>query len=363
MAKKSKVVACHLLNDFSGSPLILTQVLKGLQEDGHEVVIHTSAGREGFLDRVDCRKKFFTYRFYSNPVLRLLAFNLSQTELFFQIWAYRKEDVVIYVNTLLPWGAALAGKLSGKKVVYHIHESYLKPLPLRLWLRFVARIGASYAFYVSQYLKKEQELRGIPGEVVYNALPDEFLQLSDSFQYDAGGKNDFHVLMICSLKNYKGIPEYITLASRHPSLHFELVLNASMREVSEFFQKHTLPANLTLHPAQQNLDPFYRKAALVVNLTNPALCRETFGMTLLEGMSYGIPVIAPPVGGPAELVNDGENGLLIDARDSKKLDEALVKLTSSALLRSRFSAASRIKANQFSGKQLKKRVTERFRLL
>jgi glycosyltransferase involved in cell wall biosynthesis len=363
MKQKSKVVACHLLNDFSGSPLIFSQVLKGLQEAGHEVTLHTSSGRDGFLDRIECRKKLFHYRFYSNSLLRLFAFTMSQLQLFLQVWAYRKEDVVIYINTLLPWGGALAGKLTGKKVVYHIHESYLKPAPLRLWLRFVASISACYVFYVSQYLKNEEELHGVSGEVLYNALPDEFLSLSESHQYNTTQQNDFRVLMICSLKNYKGIPEFITLASRHPHLHFELVLNASMAEISTFFQKNKLPSNLTLYPAQQNLDPFYRKASLVVNLTNPALCKETFGMTLLEGMSYGIPVIAPPVGGPAELVNDGENGLLVDAREVAKLDEALEKLCSSASLRSRFSEASRAKAHQFSSEILKKKVKERFAVL
>lgn len=359
MAPKKKVVACHLLNDFSGSPLVFAQVLRGLQEAGHEVVLHTSSGRNGFLDRVPCKKKYFRYHFHQNALVRLLAFTSSQFQLFFQIWAYRKENVVIYVNTLLPWGAALAGRLSGKKVLYHLHECYLKPAPLRAWLRLVARFSAGHIFYVSHYLKNREELKNISGEVLYNALPEEFSNASATSHYEPAQQNDFRVLMVCSLKIYKGIPEFIALAGRHPMLRFELVLNATMREISVFFQKNKIPGNLTVYPAQQNMDPFYRKASLVVNLTNPGLCSETFGMTILEGMSYGIPVIAPPVGGPAELVEHGKNGLLIDVRHADKLDEALHALSSSAPLRSRLSEAARREALRYSGFRLKKKVIER----
>lgn len=360
MKPRCKVIACHLLNDFSGSPLVFSQTLKGLQEAGHEVIIHTSSRRQGFLDRVDAGRRYFRYTFHQNVLLRLLSYMISQLQLFAQVWGYRNQNVIIYVNTLLPWGAALAGKLSGKKVVYHIHESYEKPALLRAWLRAVARYTAGYAFYVSNYLKAREELTGVPGEVLYNALPDEFLNTSLRFEYRPQAHPEFIVLMVCSLKNYKGIPEFVALAKRNPSFRFELVLNAGMSEISRFFHKTTLPENITLFPAQQNLDPFYRKASLVVNLTNPALCKETFGMTLLEGMSYGIPVIAPPVGGPAELVSNGENGLLIDAREAQKLDEALQSLAGSTSLRSRFSKASREKALQFSGNRLRERVNALF---
>jgi len=43
-----KFVCFHLYNDFSGSPKVLRQVVRGMLEEGHEVVLVTSRG--GVLD-------------------------------------------------------------------------------------------------------------------------------------------------------------------------------------------------------------------------------------------------------------------------------------------------------------------------
>lgn len=37
-------------------------------------------------------------------------------------WLFYK-DVTFYINTLLPVGPALAGRIMGKRVVYHYHEN------------------------------------------------------------------------------------------------------------------------------------------------------------------------------------------------------------------------------------------------
>ena len=46
--EKKKIVCFHLYNDFSGSPKVLRQVVRGFLEQGHEVDLVTSRG--GVLD-------------------------------------------------------------------------------------------------------------------------------------------------------------------------------------------------------------------------------------------------------------------------------------------------------------------------
>lgn len=353
---KPKIVAVHLLNDFSGSPMVLSQALKGLMKSGHEVVLHTAGGREGFLSDLNCEKKYFKYRFYSNPVFRLMAFLLSQVNVFFQLLQYRREHIVIYVNTLLPFGAALAGKLMGKKVVYHIHESYIKPAILKRFLKGVAAYTADIALYVSNYLCEEERIESIKHKVVYNALPDEFTAKADGFKYHSQTADSFTVLMVCSLKEYKGINEFVALAARHSNLKFEMVLNASQKEIESFFRLGAIPNNLTLFSTQTDLDPFYRRASLLLNLTNPDLCIETFGMTILEAMCYGIPVIAPPVGGPAEIVSQGINGFSIDVRKEEELDATINKLFNDDQLRASLSLHARETASRFNTNDLQEEI-------
>lgn len=354
--ERKTIVAVHLLNDFSGSPLVFTQALKGLQDSGHKVVLHTSGKRDGFLSSLSAQRVHFPYRFYKHPVLRLFAFFFSQFVVFKQLLRYRKENVVIYVNTLLPFGAALAGKLTGKPVVYHIHESYIRPRLLKLFLKTIARYTAGSALYVSHYLEESEKLKGVPAQVVYNALPDEFVSEAADFRYHPIPEQAFSVLMVCSLKTYKGVHEFISLAERHPRLRFELVLNATGDEIYHFFGDEDWPKNLHVYPVQKNLHPFYRKASIVVNLTNPANCIETFGMTLLEAMCYGIPVIAPPVGGPSEFVEPGTNGFAIDVRHFRKLDELLEKLADNPEECAKLSEGARKTASRFRCQALQSEI-------
>ena len=129
----------------------------------------------------------------------------------------------------------------------------------------------------------------------------------------------FTVLMLCSLKSYKGIEEFIRLAEGLPRYRFNLVLNASMEEIKTYFMSRALPDNLVFFPKQKDVHWFYQHANLVVNLSKPTEWIETFGMTLLEAMTYGLPVIAPTVGGPTEVVEEGQTGYLMDSQNTAEL--------------------------------------------
>ncbi len=57
----------------------------------------------------------------------------------------------------------------------------------------------------------------------------------------------------------------------------------------------------------------------------PALY-EAFGLTVLEAMHSGIPTAATRYGGPLEIIQDGENGFLLDTRDPGSLVDGLEQL-------------------------------------
>jgi glycosyltransferase involved in cell wall biosynthesis len=59
------------------------------------------------------------------------------------------------------------------------------------------------------------------------------------------------------------------------------------------------------------------KAAKV--LIVPSLCYETFGLVVGEAFACGVPVIASRLGAIAELVEEGDTGLLFRAGDAADL--------------------------------------------
>lgn len=316
-----RVVATHLLNDYSGSPKVLMQLLKGWTKKGIETHLFTCGGRDGFLSDIPkVQNNFYWYRFTENRFLRLLFLFTSQFLLAIQLFFILKKNDVVYVNTVLPFGAGIIGKLMGCKVIYHIHETSMKPKILKQFLFGIVKWSATEVVYVSNFLALQEPLN-IKKNVVYNVLEESFVEQSRLHLNKE--KNEKIVLMICSLKAYKGVNEFVKLAQMNPRFTFKLVVNASQPEIEDYLKDINLTSNLKLYPTQKNTHPFYQEASVVLNLSDTKLWVETFGLTILEAMSYGLPTIVPPVGGVVELVEDGENGFLIDSKNLNLITEKL----------------------------------------
>ncbi len=338
-----------MLNDYSGSPLVLSSAIRRFVEEGLEVTLITSVGK-GFLSNIEGVKyQLLNYHFFENKAKRALALLRSQVLVFSKILMNANSNTVVYVNTLLPFGAALAGRLRGKKVIYHLHETTVNPPFLKFFLKKIAQYCASEAIYVSQFLLEQEPLTGVPSRVVYNCLPQDFVEKAEAHLAANPPKSGpFTVLMLCSLKAYKGVGEFVRLAERLPDLRFVLVLNASLDSIQRHFEGGSLPENLFVFPSQNSVHSFYQEAHLVLNLSHPEQWVETFGMTLLEAMSYGLPVIAPTVGGPVELVKDGFNGYRVDQRDLPLLSERVGQILGMSEAYEQLSTNARNFAKQFS---------------
>jgi glycosyltransferase involved in cell wall biosynthesis len=85
----------------------------------------------------------------------------------------------------------------------------------------------------------------------------------------------------------------------------------------------------------------------VANLLNCSdivvLCSETESapLTLLEGMSSGLPVIATRVGGIPEIVDDGVNGFLVQSKNPEAIAERILELNADPGLRRRLGETAR----------------------
>jgi glycosyltransferase involved in cell wall biosynthesis len=199
--------------------------------------------------------------------------------------------------------------------------------------------------YVSGFLAKEEPLDK-PSHILWNAIEDDFMNKAIQFRkpYWKTGQ----VLMVASLKQYKGVDEFVVIAKACHELHFDLVVNASENEITKYFSKSLLPSNLTIHPAQQNVHPFYQRADVVMNLSRPDEWKETFGLTALEAMIYGLPVIVPPVGGISEIVHDCLTGFHFNGKDTKSIVSALRALSTDPILFQNVSRPARAHAASFS---------------
>ena len=77
-----------------------------------------------------------------------------------------------------------------------------------------------------------------------------------------------------------------------------------------------------------------RKKGVFVNAT-PG---ENFGLTTVEAASSGLPVVASPTGGPKEILENCQNGILVDVTDPKAIADALKKIISDQTVWENYSA-------------------------
>ncbi|HRQ38148.1 MAG TPA: glycosyltransferase family 4 protein [Chloroflexota bacterium] len=72
---------------------------------------------------------------------------------------------------------------------------------------------------------------------------------------------------------------------------------------------------------------------------------DSFGIVLLEAWAHGVPVIAARAGGIPGVVDDGQNGLLVEFGDVPALSQAIHRLLADADLRTRLGQHGRAKTN------------------
>ncbi|WP_298118722.1 glycosyltransferase family 4 protein [Flavobacterium sp.] len=341
-----RVIAVHLLNDYSGSPKVLMQLLKGWTKNNIETHLFTCSGRDGFLSDIPkVSNHFYWYQFAKNPFIRLGFLSISQIILAFKLFFFLKKTDVLYVNTVLPFGAGIIGKIKGCKVIYHIHETSMKPKILKKFLFGIVSWSATEVVYVSNFLANKEPTKN-KKSVLYNVLEKSFVEQANlSFTTE---KTEKIVLMICSLKAYKGVNEFLKLALLNSKFTFKLVVNASQTEIDNYFKNDIIPTNLLVYPTQKDTHLFYKEASVLVNLSDINLWVETFGLTVLEGMAYGLPAIVPPIGGVVELVDEGKNGFLIDSKKYTLISEKLNTILSNPSLYNAISKNA-IEKSQFFG--------------
>lgn len=366
MVKDKKFFLVHLFDDFSGSPRVMSELSKALSNLGysHEAIIGSSS--KGFISELGLICHKFLYSRSDNKIFTLLFYLLSQVCLFFLtlalVYRNRGKDVVFVINTLLPFGAALGAKMCGAKVVYYCHEVSLRPQIMFAFLKFVLNLTASKVVFVSNYVGTAISLKeGIMSRVIYNPLPDSFVAptVIDGTLYSRWKRKN--ILMLCSLKDYKGVLEFVNL-SKTPDLStsfsFTLVLNEDVEAADLYFSSVELSDNFHYICRPNNIVELYNKSFLVLNLSNPQYWIETFGLTLLEGMSQGNPVISPLVGGPTEFVEDNVNGFHIHYNNYEKLTEVILSLGGDYKYWKRLSKNALDKSSYFSHDRYKDHVRD-----
>jgi glycosyltransferase involved in cell wall biosynthesis len=242
---------------------------------------------------------------------------------------------------------AVLARLLGRKVVMHIHggafcdfyntSSRLLQRLIRLCLRAghrtVAVSDGFRSFFVSL---------GIPDRRAVLLRNAVHLPPARTMNDD---QTTITVLFLNRIEAAKGVQELIEAAGRlcprFPELRFVItgpdcggVETVEHRAIELGIARQV---EICAPVTGDDKDAAYQGADIYVLASHI----EGMPLGLLEAMAYGLACITCPVGGIGEVISDGENGLLVPARDQQALTAAIERLVRDRSLRQRLGAAAR----------------------
>jgi glycosyltransferase involved in cell wall biosynthesis len=357
-----------------GYEILCQQVRDSLVHRGHEVAILTShdgvlpAATEGVDDDPAVLRALELIHPFPEPVTegrlhrrRIGASNQIATK--DAIARIRPDVIFLWSQLRLTTGPARAVEASGVPFLYTFndpHPTGFVPGKLALGARSLARwamdrvvfpdvtnagLRLAPATCISRELKRALTDGGIPTadcEVLYQGIPlPHFPAKAEPGSIGATPR----VLYAGQLHPYKGVATAIaachevTRSGRPVTLSIYGDGPRDYRQALET-QAAAGPAQVTFHGRVEHasLPAIYRAHDVFVF---PSVWAEPFGLTHLEAMASGTPVISTPNGGPGEFLIDGENALLFPAEDVGALASRLSLLLNDPELAQALARAGR----------------------
>jgi glycosyltransferase involved in cell wall biosynthesis len=165
-----------------------------------------------------------------------------------------------------------------------------------------------------------------------------------------GSGEPLRILFLGQVNLRKGIQYLIQAAKMLPDepVQFDVVGPLGISEEA----LKSAPSNMIFHGAinRDRAPEFFGKADLFVLPT----LSDGFALTQLEAMAYGLPVIATPNCGA--VVTDGVDGMIVAARSSEEIYQAIKTFLSESEKLHSMRAASRRKAAEYGMKYLEQHL-------
>ncbi len=158
------------------------------------------------------------------------------------------------------------------------------------------------------------------------------------------------VLFVGSNMHRKGVPDLIKAAPgvirEHPEAQFVIVgKDKAVPQLEALCADFKVNKNFEFAGwrSQADLLGHYQQATIFVM---PSLT-EALGVTFLEAMAAGVPVIGTNVGGIPEIIQNGFNGLLVPIESPSAITEAINRLLADDQLRESLAENARATLNKF----------------
>ncbi|MEQ8470945.1 MAG: glycosyltransferase family 4 protein [Marinoscillum sp.] len=317
--------------NLAGSTLSLIYLVKGLAHRGHQ--IHVACKKAVLLEKsltgysnVTVHEIPFASYFDFRSCIKLKRVILSNKIQIVNAQGGRDRNLTI----LTKWIFGLEYKL--------IFTRRQRPRSEPLIKRWFHTNGTDKIIMISEGLKQIFLEKGYSEDhllVIKNGIPSNLSEQVDPCKVEQLKKN-LHLLdqpVVGCLSRKKSQEQVIEAFRFLPDHYIGLFVGIDeeeMGDLSDIKQRLIFTGQVEHHTALHYLK------LMSVNVLPSYL--DGFGLTLVESMQLGIPVIGSDFGGIPDIIQSGENGFLFENGNVNELAQKIVELIENADLREKFIA-------------------------
>ena len=331
ISPKKNLLLLHSSNDLYGASKIFLQLIDLLTKNGFD--IHIIIPEKGMLDDFLIKKNIKIEYFelgvlrkkYLNPLglINRAAANIKAVAFLSNYIKYHSIDLV-YTNTSTVLCGGIAAKRTGVPSLFHIHEV---PTGNKLYEFFSGKIinwYSSKVLTVSNSVKKHW-LKYIDDkkiERIYNGI---IFSKTDSLVELERDQDDFVITSVARIIPYKGHGYLIDIANEliKKSTKFKfLILGDTIssyasyeKSVKQKVKDLGLEHQIKFLGFREDVSSILKQSNLFIH---PAIAPDPLPTVLFESLHNDLPSVATNLGGAIEILDNGNNGLLIPYNDPKK---------------------------------------------
>jgi len=276
------------------------------------------------------------------------------------------DIIFVWSQLRLTLGSAYAATDSGTPVVYTYNDDHIsgyripeKGISVRKAYRYIADrlffprncvggLDLTKSTAISKSVRDEIIAKGVDiskAEIIYQGIPIEQFPLKT----DPGEiSKKVKILYAGQLHHYKGVHTIIEAAAelkRQSTCDFEVTIAGSgpdsyQKELEDLIITHGLSKEVIFAGKikREDMCKYYQKSDIFIF---PSIWKEPFGLTHLEAMACGTPVISTTCGGPGEFLIHEKNALTFEAENALDLAANVARLVQDPVLRKQIAQTAR----------------------
>lgn len=263
---------------------------------------------------------------------------------------------VVHTNSLkAAFYGGIAGRLAGAPVLWHIRDRIADDYLPRSGVRLVrlASLVVPTAIVANSRTTLATLPRRRPRHVLYGIVNDPLIAPA----HRRRSAERLTIGLVGRISRWKG--QHVFLEAFAAAFRGEPVWGRIIG--SAMFGEEEYEAELRRHVDRLGLrdqiefrgfrEDVWAELQELAVLVHCSITPEPFGQVVVEGMAAGLPVVAAAAGGPAEVIEDGVDGLLTPPGDAKELARVLRLLADDPELRNRLGARAQETSRRFGAEE------------